>query len=176
MEHNCIRESRTKEGRNRDCGSNIVCQLVRLVTAATIFVISNLIGNVVSNITGWLTKFQSGFVRIGGIGCEIDACQFRKHSVKGLSLFHFVLVISNLYDGRGSQHKIGGATGILSEIVTHQNAIDGVESVVGRGGQDGLKTVAGSQTTLQSVRNFRVPNKLREAPVVEPLGSQLWFV
>jgi hypothetical protein len=108
--------------------ANIDC----LVTAATVFVVSIVVGNVISNITGWVTKFQSGFARIGRIGGETCACQFRKHSVKGLSLFHFALVINDLRNGRGSQLKIGGATGILSETVILQNAIDGVESVVGR--------------------------------------------
>jgi hypothetical protein len=181
MEHNCIRESsqvKNKEGRIRDHGSNIVC----LVTAAFVVsnVITNVIGNVVSNVVssvaGWVTKLRNGLVRIGGIGGEIDTGQFRKHSVKGLSLFHFVLVTDDLQNGRGGQHEIGGARGILSEIVIRRNAIGGVESVVGRGGKDGLKTFAGSQTTLQSVRNVRIPDKLREAPVVEPLGSQLRFV
>jgi hypothetical protein len=107
---------------------------------------------------------------------ETNACQLRKHVVKSLSLFHFMLVIDNLHNSRGSQRRISRATGILNQIVIRQSATGSVESAVDRGGKDSLKFVTGGQTTLQSVRNVRVANKLREAPAGEPLGIQLWFV
>jgi len=49
-------------------------------------------------------------------------------------------------------------------------------SVVDRGGKDSRKFVTGGQTTLQSARNVRVANNMREAPAGGPHGIQLRFV
>ena len=98
LHHRVTKEQRKKEIK---IGSDIAC----LVTAIVLVCCS------MSNVAGRVTKFQNGFIRIGGIGGEIDTCQFRKHLVKSPSLFHFTLVTDNLHNSRGSQHEISGAMG-----------------------------------------------------------------